>query len=189
MLTSHTVRPSREAHLAGLVDGIGYQSPQFGYVVTWRDPWFVAADDDADAASFVPGADGVVCMRDGEFAEVSIISADRRNLLNALETALFWTSPAYLSEYMEPGTEVVLSRHRMKTAFVVMTSPGTTRDNPVVTVKESYDLSTRVSVRATFAAELAIFHEAFQSLQQNVLIDGRSPLRSFSVDVLRSVFP
>lgn len=189
MLTSHTVRPSREANLAGLVDGTDYQSPQFGYVVTWRDPWFVAADDDADAASFVPGTDRVVCMRDGEFAEVSIISADRRNLLNALETALFWTSPAYLSEYMEPGTEVVLSRHGMKTAFVVMTSPGTTRDNPVVTVKEGYDLSIRVSVRATFTTELATFHEAFQCLQQNVLIDGRSPLRCFSADVFQAVLP
>ncbi|HEV2072177.1 MAG TPA: hypothetical protein VGR29_00930 [Thermomicrobiales bacterium] len=165
-----------------------YRSPQFGYAVTWTSPWGTIGSDGTGTALPESDVDGLtVVMQGTELAEVRIIGADRRDLLSATETGRFWVSAAYLSEFTESGTRVVLSECCAKTAAVVMVSPGEMVGTAVVTVKESYDLGPRVSIRSTFTADLAIFHEAFGSLQQSVLIDGRAPLRCFDADVLLTV--
>ncbi len=191
MLAPHARRTSR-SQVQGpsfrSVDEPFYKSSQFGYTVTWAPPWAVAGSDVMDASSPAPGTDGVaICMQDCEIAEVRIVGADRRDLLDAVETARFWASAAYLSEFTESGTKVVLSQCCVKTAALIMVSPGSTPENRIVTVKESYDLNPRVSIRSTFTADLATFHETFRSLQQSVLIDGRDPLRCFDADVLLAV--
>jgi hypothetical protein len=176
------VRPSR------LTEEPLYRSAQFGYAVTWTSPWGTIGSDGTGTALPESDADGLtVVMQGTELAEVRIIGADRRDLLSETETGRFWTSAAYLSEFTESGTRVVLSECCAKTAAVVMVSPGETAGTAVVTVKDSYDLGPRVSIRSTFTADLATFHEAFRSLQQSVLIDGRAPLRCFDADVLLAV--
>lgn len=112
---------------------------------------------------------------------------DRLDMLNIAAIARYWTSPAYLSEYMETGTRVVLSQHVEQTVVLMMMSSGTTPDNPIVTVKEVDDLGPRFRIQVTFTVELATFYEAFQSLQQCVLIDGRAPMRAIDADLLHAV--
>ena len=193
MLNSYAVRSSRSrspVRPSCSVDEPLYQSPQFGYAVTWTSPWGTLGSDGTGTALPEPDADGLtITMKGADFAEVRIIGADRRDLLSATETGRFWASAAYLSEFTESGTRVVLSECCSKTAAVVMVSPGETAGTAVVTVKESYDLGPRVSIRSTFTADMEIFHEAFRSLQQSVLIDGRAPLRCFDADVLLAVLP
>lgn len=191
MLTPHARRTSR-SQVQGpsfrSVDEPFYKSSRFGYTVTWATPWAVAESDVMDVRSPAPGTEGIaICMQDCEIAEVHIVGADRRDLLDAVETARFWASAAYLSEFTESGTRIVLSQCCVKTAALVMVSPGNTPENRIATVKESYDLGPRVSIRSTFTADMETFHEAFGSLQQNVLIDGRAPLRCFDADVLLAV--
>ena len=193
MLTPHARRTSRSRVQGPSYPSVGetfYTSPHFGYTMTWATPWAVSGSGVMDTSSSDPGTDGVViCMHGCEVAELRVVGADRRDLLDAVETARFWASAAYLSEFTESGTRVVLSECCSKTAALVMVSPGNTPENRIVTVKESYDLGPRVSIRSTFTADMEAFHEAFRSLQQNVLIDGRAPLRCFDADVLLAVLP
>ena len=193
MLTPHARRTSRtriQTRSSRSANETSYQSPRFGYTVTWTPPWDIAGSGAEDAINSVPGTDRVViCMQDCDAAEVQIVGVHRRDILDAVETARFWASAAYLSEFTPSGTKVVLSQGCSKTAALVMVSPGETAETAVVTVKASYDVQHNASVRVTFVADLATFHESFQSLQQNVLIDGRAPLGCFSSDVLLAVLP
>lgn len=193
MIMAHNIRTSRSRlrpNRSAPLSGTHHQHSQFGYAVSWVHPWIVAGIDDSVASSTGPGTDSIVIdMSDSGLAEVRIVGADRRHLLDCAETLRFWTSSGYLSQFMKPGTAVVLSDRSGASGAVVLVSPGGRSGKPVVTMKESYDAGQRDSIRVTFTAELTIFQEAYRSLQQNVLIDGRSPLRCFSADVLQAVLP
>jgi hypothetical protein len=136
-----------------------------------------------------PGTEAVVIRLTSGPAVARIAGIDRLNLLDAAEIARYWTSPAYLSRFTEFGTKVVLSQHVRNTVAVVTVSPGATPDELTVMVKESYDLGSRFLIQVTFTADLTTFHEAFRSLQQSVMVEGRAPLRGFDVDILCAVLP
>lgn len=193
MLMAHDTRMLRSRLRPGspaTMDGTQYQYSQFGYAVSWVQPWTVVGIDDSVATSAGPGTETIVIgMRDSGLAEVRIVGADRRNVLDPAETARFWTTPRYLTEFMDRETVVVLSEHSGASAAVVLVSPGRVTGQPVVTVKESYELRHNVSVRATFTADFAIFHDMYRSLQQSLELDRRAPVSHFSPDVLRAVLP
>jgi hypothetical protein len=121
--------------------------------------------------------------------DVNVVAVDRCNVLDPANTVRFWASEEYLSDFMEPGTLVVLTDHSRFAGGVVMVSPGAATGTPVVTLKETYDLAKNVSVRVTLTTPLATFHESYRSVQQALQLDNQGLLRFFSKDVLGAVLP
>lgn len=180
MLTPYAVTSSRSTKHR-------YRSHHFGYAVTWTEPWVLDDPEETGSSIADPGTEAVVVRFTPEQAMARIIGVDRLDVLNPAAIARYWTSPAYLSKYMAAGTMVLLAQQVGKLVAVVMVSPGTTPDNPIVTVKEVDDLGPRIRIQVTFTVELATSQEAFRSLQQCVLIEGRPPIRAIDADLLLAV--
>lgn len=165
-----------------------YRSFQFGYTVTWKYPWAVTDGDGSDDVLPEPGTErSVLGMQDHRHTLLRIVGADRRNVLNPVETVRFWTSPEYISDYMEPGTKVVLTDRAPTQGGVVMVSPGPDSGTPIVTVMESYDVGIHGSIRTSFTSDIDTVHDAWVSMQQHVQIEHRLPMRCFDTDVLMAV--
>ncbi|HEV2124665.1 MAG TPA: hypothetical protein VGW38_18085 [Chloroflexota bacterium] len=182
MLTPYAIRSSRSTKH-------GYRSRQFGYAVTWTEPWVLTDPEMAGTPTADPGSEAVVVRLSSEQATARITGVDRLDTLDPAAIARYWASPAYLAEYMEAGTRVLLVQQVGTLVAVVLVSPGTTPDNPVVTLKEINNLGPRFLTQVSFTVELESLHETFQSLQQCVRIEGRAPLRGIDADLLHAVLP
>lgn len=126
-------------------------------------------------------------MRGAGGVNVGIVAAKRCNVLNTAETVGFWTSAIHLSEFMEPGSLVVLSERSRSTGGVVLVSPDASGESPVVTVKEAFDLDRNISIRVTMTADIDAFPEVYRSVSQALQIDRRHVLGVFNKDVLHAV--
>lgn len=182
-----TSQPRADMRTSGSRIRTLYKSQRFGYAVTGTHRWIVA---DMDTSEADPDTDSVMLhMHGSSRADVNIVGVNRCNVLDPAETVRFWTSREYLEDFMEPGTLVVLSDRTRTSGGVVMVSPGADTGNPMVTVKEVFDLANNVSVRVSLTTELATFHETYRSIQQALHVDQKGVLNFFSKDVLRAVLP
>ncbi len=185
MLSHYRARSSRyhRARRSSIAESV-FRSPRFGHAVRWGNPW-VATEGSApvdDPEMMVVG------LRAEDGAEVEIVGSDQQNLLDTPDMIRFWASESYLTEFMAPGTKVVLTEIRGNTGVVVMVSPGTDGHDPVVTIKEIIALGCGMAFRVTFTADLATLEDSYSCLHQQVKIDERALGSALDRDVLEAIF-
>lgn len=162
-----------------------YRSSRFGYTVTGPISWDSTG---AGSSGSDPDTDSVLLTKRGaDHADIGIVAADRWNVLDTAETVRFWTSEEYLSEFVEPGTIVVLSDRTRTCGGAVLVSPGVPHGDAIVTAKEAFDIGQNISIRVSLTADIEAFPEVYRSVTQALRINGQSVMGCFSRDVLEAV--
>lgn len=191
MVSTISIRTSRIRPVMptpGLLFPTSYLSPRFGYKVRWGTPWVIRDEAGPDSTSDDPVTDRIVLYnRESGRSEVQIVGASRCNLLDSGETIRFWSSDLYLSEFMDPGTMVVLAEATRTAGAVVLVSHGLDGGSDIVTVKEALEVDHRTSVRVTFTADLSTFPDTYREMRQSLQVGHHGLLRFFSDDVLQAV--
>lgn len=185
MLSHYRARSSRyhRARRSSIAESV-YRSPRFRHAVRWGNPWVATEDfSPVETPEMM-----VVGLRAADGAEVEIVGSDQHNLLDTPEMVRFWASERYLTEFMEPGTKVVLTQLTGNTGVVVMVSPGVGGADPMVTIKEIVALGCGTAFRVTFTAELSTLEESYSCLHQQVRIDERALGSALDRDVLEAIF-
>lgn len=161
-----------------------YRSSHLGYSIAWGSSWTMTPDD---AERTDPSTEELHLQgRDGR-ETITIVCADRRDMLDPDETVRFWKSPFYLAGFMDPGTIVMLSDHTRTAGAVVMVGPDEASGEPMVTIKETFSAGYRTSVRVTLTAPLESFEEAYRHARETVQMDHQPMFRFFGPDVLKAV--
>jgi len=191
MVSTISIRTSRvrpAVPTSGSLSPATYLSPRFGYKVRWDTPWALLDETGSDGSNDDSVTDRLVLhMRESGRAEVQIVGGSRCNLLDARETIRFWTSDLYISEFMDPGTLVVLSEATRTAGGVVLVSPGSDGDPDVVTIKEAFEVDRGTSVRVTLIADLPTFLDTCREMRQTLHVGQHGLLHFFSDDVLEAV--
>jgi len=155
-----------------------------GYLVSWGTFWSIVSEAGDDGH---PSAESVTLQDHTGRTQVTMVSANRCEMLDPGETVRFWNSPGYLSSFMEPGTIVAISEHNRCAGAIVLVGPGEDDGELMVTVKEIYSTGMRASVRVTLTTPLETFDEVYRMAQETLQIDHRPMFRFFASDVLDAV--
>lgn len=187
MISSYAFRTlHRRAGLsvtAAIGDGM-HRSPLLGYVVRWSRRW---RPDQAEGQLVEPACETLRLRRDDGKASVTLVCADRREMLDAADTVRYWRSAFYLGEFMEPGTMVLFSDHNRSGGVVLLAEPDKGNGDLMVTLKETFTTSHRTSARVTLTAPFVGFVETFIQARESLRVDGRPMIPVMSEDILRAI--
>jgi hypothetical protein len=177
---------------AGLIDATSYESPQFGYSVTWEGDWMVNPGDDEAVTSDVKNATDSLYLGTEEPAVsllgVTGIAADGATPADIVD---YWVSDDFLGEYAAADTEVLLSDSTRKGgAVVTVGSLSDDQEIQVVTLREviSPDGGDTL-VTLTLVVPVEDFADIYESAQVSIVVDGDSALGFFATDDVVNVLP
>ena len=177
---------------AGLIDETSYESPQYGYSVTWDDPWVInPGDEQAVISDTSSGQDSVyIATEDPTYALLSVTGLVS-NGTTAAQVADTWSSQDFLDQYTGEGTEVLLADSSRKGGAVVTYGPLKSNENvDVVIVREvvSFDGGDTL-VLLTLVSPADDFAEIYDSVQEAVQLDGGQSMGFFTTDEVLDELP
>lgn len=177
---------------AGLIDETSYESPQYGYSVTWDDPWVInPGDEQAVISDTSSGQDAVyIATEDPTYALLSVTGLVSNGTTTA-QVADTWSSQDFLDQYTGEGTEVLLADSSRKGGAVVTYGPLQSNENvDVVIVREvvSFDGGDTL-VLMTLVSPVDDFAEIYDSAQEAVQLDGGQSMGFFTTDEILDELP
>lgn len=187
MISSYALRTVHRRGVSSLssrVEPTVFRSARLGYAISWGRFWQRQPDAEENAE---PSTEVLALQDLSGRTQIRVVCADRCETLDPKETIQFWRSPFYLDRFMEPGSLVAIADHNHFAGAVVIVSPEETGDEVIVTIKETYPVGSRTSVRVTLTTPLDSFDEAYRMAQETLQIDSRAMFRFFSRDILSAV--
>lgn len=177
---------------AGLLTDESYKSPQFGYAVDWTSPWVLNPDDTEAVISNTSSVTDALYIAIGgpSYSLLAIAGVESGGSRPADLTAI-WASQEFLDQYSGAGTTILLEDSAKAGGAVVTIGPlQSDESSNVVTVRELVSLDGGTTfVFLTLIIPVEEFAAVYDSVQSDVMLNGKSAMGFFSTNEIIAALP
>jgi hypothetical protein len=177
---------------AGLLTDESYKSPQFGYDVAWNTPWVLNPDDpEAVLSNTTSVTDALYIAIGGPSYSLLAIAGVESGGSRPADLTAIWASQDFLDQYSGAGTTVLLEDSAKAGGAVVTISPlQSDESSNVVTVRELVFLDGGTTfVFLTLIIPVEEFATVYDSVQSDVMLNGKSAMGFFSTNEIVAALP